>query len=94
MINDETYEFDNFPLSIEGKYKNEGKKYFAKYSFIIANGVILLGCIYVLLFILIPIIKYRIMQFAKQKRNNDDIRDRIEGSNAALLKERFTSENN
>jgi len=94
LINNDTYDFES-PFSVEGEYKDQTGKYFWKTIFIIANGFILLGCVYVLIFILIPLIKYRIIQFAKRKRENyGDIRDRIGSSNAALLKERLTSENN
>ena len=94
MINNDTYDFES-PFSVEGEYKDQTGKYFWKTIFIIANGFILLGCVYVLIFILILLIKYRIIQFAKRKRENyGDIRDRIGSSNAALLKERLTSENN
>ena len=95
MINDETYNYKNFPCSSEGEYKDKTKKTLSNICFIFINGVILLGCIYVLIFILIPIIKYRIIQFSKRKKENiNDFRERIGSSNAALLKERLTSENN
>ena len=99
MINNETYNFKSINFESiadsEGEYKDLSGKYFWKTVFIIANGFILLGCVYVLIFILIPLIKYRIIQFAKRRRENyGDIRDRIGSSNAALLKERLTSDNN
>ena len=52
------------------------------------NGFILLGLIYTLIFIVIPIVYFRIYQCFKK----DPRVSRIVSNNVSLLKERFTSE--
>ena len=83
-INNRTYNFN------EEKYKNTAKKIICKYSFIFLNGFILLSCFYVLIFILIPIIYFRIAQCSKKDPRLSQFNN--ENSNQiSFLKERFTS---
>ena len=56
MINFDTYDFS------KREYIDKTEKYIWKTLFIGINGFILLGCVYALIFILIPIIKFRIFQ--------------------------------
>ena len=99
MINRDTYDCSQYEpksnLCIKGEYNkdNINKKLVWKYSFIIANGAILLGCIYTFIFILIPIIKFRILQCSRQReRRYSAITERIGSNNISLMKERLTSD--
>ena len=83
-INNRTYDFN------ENKYNNTTKKNICKYFFIVLNGFILLSCIYVLIFIIIPIIYFRITQCSKKNPRLSELKD---GNNhISILKERLTSD--
>jgi uncharacterized membrane protein len=82
-INIRTYDFE------KNKYKNTTKKNIWKYSFIILNGFILLSCFYALIFIIIPIIYFRIGQCSKKNPRLSEIK--YENNHISILKERFTS---
>lgn len=85
MIDIENYDFE------KQEYKNQIGKYALKVVFIAVNGFILLGCIYVLIFILIPIIKFRIFQCSKKRESKySEINERL--GSISLLKERETSQ--
>lgn len=60
--------------------------------FIVINAGILLWCIYVLIFIIIPIIHYRIQQCSKKEERVSEFRENIENKSLTLLQERFTNE--
>lgn len=91
MINNDTYDFTDC-LLCQGEYKDKTGKYIYKSLFIGVNGFILLGCIYVLIFILIPIIKFRILQCSRKRKSNryTDINERL--GSISLLKERLNSD--
>ena len=82
-MNIETYDF------VKNRYKSTTKKNIWKYLFIFLNGFILLSLLYTLVFILIPIIYFRLSQFFKKNQRIS----KIGSNNISLLKERFTSEN-
>ena len=82
-MNIETYDF------VKNRYKSTTKKNIWKYLFIFLNGFILLSLFYTLVFILIPIIYFRLSQFFKKNQRIS----KIGSNNISLLKERFTSEN-
>ena len=86
MMNKDSYNFE------ENEYKNPLNKYIWKFIYIFANGFILLGCIYTLIFILIPIIIFRIVQNSKKNPRISRDFPINNNSNIELLKERFTSE--
>ena len=85
IINNETYNF------IENKYKDINYTYqiIWKYIFIFFNGFIILCCLYVLIFIIIPIIYFRVSQCFKKNPRLSEIKS---DSSIDLLKERFTSD--
>ena len=101
VINSETYDFNldksnillaNEIIYYEGKYNdsNQAKKITWKVAFIGLNGFILLGCIYTLIFILIPIIKFRILICSKKRqRRISQINDRL--NSITPLRERLNS---
>ena len=91
-INVDTYNFINNTREYEGEYKNKAEKYAWKTFLIAINGFILLGCIYTLIFILIPIIKFRIVQYLRKRRRYSEISEKIGTSNISLMKERLNSE--
>ena len=82
-MNYESYDFENH------KFKKTTKKNIWQFLYIFANGFILLSLIYTLIFIIIPIIYYRLYQCCKK----DARISKIGSNNISLLKERFTSEN-
>lgn len=87
MINFDTYDFS------KREYIDKTEKYIWKTLFIGINGFILLGCVYALIFILIPIIKFRIFQCSeKRKRRYSIVGERIESKNISLMKETLNSE--
>ena len=99
MINKNTYDCSEYDpktyLCMKGEYNSDNinTKLFCKYAFIIANGAILLGCIYTFIFILIPIIKFRILQCSRQReRRYSVLSERIGSNNISLMKERLTSD--
>lgn len=84
-INIDTYDFDKKEFIGNSKiYKN-----LWKFTFIFFNGFIILCCVYALIFILMPIIYFRIIQRCKKSPRYSEIKN---GSNISLLKERFTSD--
>jgi hypothetical protein len=87
-INNSSYNFT------ENKYNDENypKKIMWLIAFIFANAFILFFCFYALVFIIIPIIYFRIGQFSK---SNPRLSERIyDNSNKiSLLEERFTNDN-
>ena len=89
IINKDSYDFMN------NEFKNGSKteKCIWKVGFIGLNGIILLGCLYTLIFILIPIVKFRILMCSrKREQRYSVINDRIGNSNISLMKERLTQE--
>jgi hypothetical protein len=84
-IDKDTYNFVN------EEYQDDFiiKKNICKYIFIILNGFIILCCIYVLIFIIIPIIYFRISQCFKK---NPPLSEMQSESKISFLNERFTSE--
>jgi predicted membrane protein len=82
-INNRTYDFR------ENKYLHTTKKNICQFSFIILNGFILLSCFYALIFIIIPIVYFRISQCSKKNPRFSDIKER---DHISILKERFTSD--
>ena len=85
IINNETYNFE------EDKYIGINYTYqiIWKYTFIFFNGFIILCCLYVLIFIIIPIIYFRVSQCFKKNPRLSEIKS---DSSIDLLKERFTSD--
>jgi hypothetical protein len=91
-INVDTYNFTD-PGNYIGEYKNKSGKYASKIFLIGITGFILLGCIYTLIFILIPIIKFRILQCSRRRESRfSEISDRLEGSHVSLMQERLNSD--
>ena len=91
-INIETYDFTDIG-NYSGEYKNKFKKYICKIFLIGITGFILLGCFYTLIFILIPIIKFRILQCSRRREPRfSEISDRLEGSHVSLMQERLNSD--
>lgn len=91
MIDIDTYDFEKR----EFKNKNYTEKMAWKIVFIGLNGFILLGCIYTLIFILIPIIKFRILLCSRKRENRYSVINEGIGSNKiSLMKERLNSEMN
>jgi len=91
-INVETYDFSD-----KGKYLGEYKNQFGKYAYktilIGLTGFILLGCIYTFIFILIPIIKFRMLQCSRKREPRfSEISERLEGSHVSLMQERLNSD--
>ena len=82
-INNDTYQ--------NGKYvgSNNTLKTILKYNFSFFNGFILLCNLYVLIFIIIPIIYFRVCQCFKKSPRLSEIKSQ---STIDLLKERFTSD--
>ena len=85
QINKDTYDFE------QGKYKNPTNKCIWKIVYIFFNGLILLSCIYVLIFMLIPLIYYRIGQCSKKNTRISEFKDTMD-NNTSILKERFTTD--
>ncbi len=99
IINNDSYDCSEYELLTnlcnKGEYKGKYMAYKIawKYFLIIINGAILVGCIYTLIFIIIPIIKFRILQCSRQReRRNSLISERIGSNNISLMKERLTSD--
>ena len=91
-IDIDSYDFTD-RLNYIGEYKDKSLKYLCKVFLIGITGFILLGCIYTLIFILIPIIKFRILQFSRRRESRfSEITDRLGGSHASLMKERLNSD--
>ena len=91
-INKDTYNFTD-EVNYVGKYNDQSLKYACKTFLIIITGFILLGCIYTLIFILIPIIKFRILQCSRRRESRfSEISDRLEGSHVSLMQERLNSD--
>ena len=84
-IDKDTYNF------VSEEYQDDFiiKKNICKYIFIILNGFIILCCIYVLIFIIVPIIYFRISQCFKK---NPGLSEMTSGNKISFLNERFTSE--
>ena len=84
-IDKDTYNF------VDEEYQDDFiiKKNICKYIFIILNGFIILCCIYVLIFIIVPIIYFRISQCFKK---NPLLSEMTSGNKISFLNERFTSE--
>ena len=84
-IDKDTYNF------VSEEYQDDFiiKKNICKYIFIILNVFIILCCIYVLIFIIIPIIYFRISQCFKK---NPPLSEMQSESKISFLNERFTSE--
>ena len=91
IINVDSYDF----INNEFKEGSLTEKYLWKIAFIGLNGIILLGCLYTLIFILIPIVKFRILMCSrKREQKYSVINDRIGNNNISLMKERLTSDIN
>lgn len=86
-INISTYDFVN------DEYNDNWKKNLWKFLFIFVNGFIILGCIYSFIFILIPIVYFRIGQCLRKDTRVTEFKERLGSRNISLLKERFTSDN-
>ena len=87
--NVDTYDFQKEEFK-EGNYK---EKVAWKIGFIGLNGFILLGCIYTLIFILIPIVKFRILLCSRKREHRYSVINEGIGSNKiSLMKERLNSE--
>lgn len=84
-IDKDTYNF------VSEEYQDDFiiKKNICKYIFIILNGFIILCCIYALIFIIIPIIYFRISQCFKK---NPRLSEMQSESKISFLNERFASE--
>ena len=86
IIDNSTYNFE------DNTYKKTFQKNFYKVAFIFGNGFILLCCIYVLIFILIPVICYRIGQCSSKKMRISEYKEKIDNTTQiSLLKERLNS---
>ena len=84
IIDKESYDFE------KNEFKEKAERNLWRVGFIGINGIIFLGCLYTLIFILIPIIKYRISQCCrKRERRYSEINDRIGKSHISLMKERL-----
>lgn len=91
-INKDTYNFTD-EVNYVGKYNDQSLKYACKTFLIIITGFILLGCIYTFIFILIPIIKFRILQCSRKREPRfTEIGERLEGSHVSLMQERLNSD--
>ena len=84
-INIETYDI------AKGEYNDNNKTYqiLWKYTFIFVNGFIILCFLYALIFIIIPVIYYRVCQSLKKSPRLSEITSQ---SHVDLLKERFTQD--
>ena len=85
-MNNETYDLDNH------KYKDPTEKIIWQILFIGVNGFIILCCIYVLIFILIPVIRYRIGHFSSKNKGLTEFREEIDNNQISRLRERLTNE--
>ncbi len=74
------------------EYNENWKKNIWKILFIFFNGFIILSCIYVFIFILIPIVYFRIGQCLNKETRVTEFKSRLGSNNLSLLKERFTSD--
>ena len=96
-INNETYNFSNL-ATFEGEYNSKTLKYFAEVCFIGINAFIFLGCLYVLIFILIPIIKFRISQCLNKGRSRSErysqISENLRTGQISLMKEKLVLDDN
>ena len=81
-----------YSINDPDRHKNERNVWMV--VFIILNALILLWCIYVLIFIIIPIIHFRIMQCSRKEPRVSQINDGLESKTISLIKDRFTSEDN
>lgn len=91
-INYATYDFEKEEFI---KKIDKIKKNMFHFGYIFFNGFILLCLVYILLFILIPIIIYRIKQQTSHKRVRvTEFKEKIGSNNISLLKERLTSTTN
>lgn len=86
VINKDTYDFNAH------QYKHPTKKIIWEILFIGVNGFIILCCIYVLVFILIPVIRYRIGHFSAQNKRLTEFREEIDNTQISRLRERLTNE--
>lgn len=85
IINKDSYDFINH------EFKEKAERNLWRVGFIGINGIIFLGCLYTLIFILIPIINYRIsLCCRKREQRYSEINDRIGTSHISLMKERLT----
>ena len=85
-MNYNTYDFTN------NEFYDNTAKYIWYILFIFANGFILLSCIYVLIFIIIPIIYFRIAQCSSKNSRISNITEKMGESKISLLNNRFTTE--
>ncbi len=85
-IDNSSYDF------LKEEYKETWKKNTWKFFFIFFNGFIILFCTYVFIFILIPIVYYRIGQCIKKDTRVTEFKARLGSNNISILKERFTSD--
>ena len=96
-INNETYNFTNIS-NFEGEYNSKTLKYLAEVCFIGINGLVFLGCLYVLIFILVPIIKFRILQCSNKRSYRSEryteISQKLRTGEISLMKEKLIVDEN
>ena len=96
-INNETYNFTNIS-NFEGEYNSKTLKYLAEVCFIGINGLVFLGCLYVLIFILVPIIKFRILQCSNKRNYRSEryteISQKLRTGEISLMKEKLIVDEN
>ena len=85
IIDNDTYDFEN------GEYKNKVPKILWFLAYVICNAFVLLCFIYILIFILFPIILYRIKHSSTKPKKDIRVTEQIGSQNISLLKERLTS---
>jgi hypothetical protein len=91
IINIDSYDF----INDEFKESSKKEKYLWKVGFIGLNAIILIGCLYTLIFILIPIVKFRILMCSrKREQRYNVINERIGNNNISLMTERLTTDTN
>ena len=76
-----------------GEYKNKLGKNIIQGLFIFVNGFIFLCCIYVFIFILLPVICFRIGKCSSKNTRITEFKERMGTTTVSLLKDRFTGEN-
>ena len=91
IINIDSYDF----INNEFKESSKKEKILWKVGFIGLNAIILIGCLYTLIFILIPIVKFRILMCSrKREQRYNVINERIGNNNISLMTERLTTDTN
>lgn len=85
VINNKTYDLPKH------QYYKPTKKIIWEILFIGVNGFIILCCIYVLIFILIPVIRYRIGHFSSKNKRLTEFREEINNTQISRLRERLTN---